>query len=124
MRKRVVIIGGDIQGVELAEFLVKRGRKVTIVDTAEALGIGLTEWHKVHLSEWLAKKGATMLPGVKYEEITDKGLIITTKEGKRLTIEADTIVPSIPMKPDTELFKTLEGKAPEVCPGEHCMHSP
>ena len=30
--KRVVIIGGGIQGCELAEFLVKRGRKVTIVE--------------------------------------------------------------------------------------------
>ena len=39
--KKVVIIGGAIQGCELAEFLVKRGRKVTIVDTAETLGDGI-----------------------------------------------------------------------------------
>ena len=37
--KRVVIIGGAIQGCELGEFLTKRGRKVT-VDTKEALGEG------------------------------------------------------------------------------------
>ena len=36
--KKVVIIGGGIQGCELAEFLVKRNRKVTIVDSAETLG--------------------------------------------------------------------------------------
>ena len=29
--KRVVIVGGAIQGCEPAEFLIKRGRKVTIV---------------------------------------------------------------------------------------------
>ena len=106
--KRVVIIGGDIQGVELAEFLVKSGRKVTVVDTAEAMGAGLTEWHKVHLSEWLASRGATMLPGVKYEEITDKGLVIITREGQRLTLEAGTIVPSVPMKPNTGLLRSIE----------------
>ena len=38
--KKVVIIGGGIQGCELAEFLVKRNRKVTIVDSADALGTG------------------------------------------------------------------------------------
>ena len=38
--KKVVIIGGGIQGCELAEFLIKRGRKVTIVDSADALEKG------------------------------------------------------------------------------------
>ena len=37
----MVIIGGGKQGCELAEFLVKRGRKVTIVDTADVLGYGI-----------------------------------------------------------------------------------
>ena len=55
-----------------------------------------------------------MMTGVKYEEITDKGLTIITKEGKRQTIEADTIVPAMPLTPNTELLKTLEGKVPEI----------
>ena len=55
-----------------------------------------------------------MLTGVKYEEITDKGLTITTKEGKRETIEADNIVPAMPLAPNTVLLKSLEGKVPEV----------
>ena len=55
-----------------------------------------------------------MLSGVQYEEITDKGLIITTKEGKRETLEADTIVTALPLLPNTGLSKSLEGSAPEV----------
>ena len=35
--KRVVIIGGRIQGCEIAEFLVKRGRQVAIVDEARKI---------------------------------------------------------------------------------------
>jgi 2,4-dienoyl-CoA reductase (NADPH2) len=112
--KRVVIIGGDIQGSELAEFLVKRGRKVTVVDTANSLGQGIPDFRKIHLFEWLTKKGTTMLTGVKYEEITDKGLVITTREGKKLLLEADTIIPSVPMKPDAEMLKSLQGKAAEI----------
>jgi 2,4-dienoyl-CoA reductase (NADPH2) len=64
--KKVVVMGGDIQGCELAEFLVRRGRKVTIVHTAEELGDGLTNQHKFSLFRWLAKKGVTMMAGVKY----------------------------------------------------------
>lgn len=111
--KNVVIIGGEIQGCELAEFLLKRGRKVTIVHIGETLGDGLPEANKFHYVEWLTKKGV-VITGVKYEEINEKGLVITTREGERQTINADTIVIALPFKPNTELIKALEGKAPEV----------
>ena len=39
--KRVVIVGGAVQGCQLAEFLLKRGKEVAIVDEAEKLGEGL-----------------------------------------------------------------------------------
>ena len=119
--KRVVIMGGNIQGCQTAEFLVKRGRKVTIVDTAKEIGDGLLEiFIKPHLLTWLAEKGVTMMPGVKYEKITDKGLTIITKEGKRQTIEADTIVTALPLLPNTELLKSLKGKVREIYPIGDC----
>jgi 2,4-dienoyl-CoA reductase (NADPH2) len=112
---RVVILGGNIQGCQTAEFLVRRGKKVTIVDTEEEIGKGLLEaFIKPYLLDWLDKKGVTMLPGVKVEEIVDTGLIVTTKDGKRQTIEADTIVTALPLLPNTELNKELEGIVPEV----------
>ena len=55
-----------------------------------------------------------MLPGIKYEEITDQGLTITSNEGKKQTLEADTIVTALPLLPNTKLLKELEGIAPEV----------
>jgi 2,4-dienoyl-CoA reductase (NADPH2) len=118
--KRVVIIGGAIQSCQLAEFLVKRGRKVTIVDTAEELGEGLIPERKNRLFLWFRKKGVTSMSGVKLGEITDKGLTITTKEGERLTIEADSILPAMPLAPNTELLKSLEGKVPEIYPIGDC----
>jgi 2,4-dienoyl-CoA reductase (NADPH2) len=113
--KKVVIMGGNIQGCQTAEFLVKRGRKVTMVDTAEEIGEGLLEaFVKPHLLNWLDGKGVAMLPGVKYEEITDKGLIITTKKRGKQTIEADTIVTAMPLQPNTEFIKSLKGSVPKV----------
>ena len=118
--KRVIIIGGAIQGCELAEFLVKRGRKVTIVDTTEALGEGMTVDDQLRLFPWLDEKGVARLTGVKYEEITDKGLAIITKDGERKTLEADTIVLALPLKPNTDLLKSLDGKVPEIYPIGDC----
>ena len=112
--KNVVIIGGGIHGLQTAVFLVKRGRKVTVVETAEKMGKMVIENHKVRLFGWLAQKGVILYTGVKYEEITDKGLTIITKEGEKKTLAADTILPALPMVPDTELMKSLKGTAPEI----------
>jgi len=112
--KRVVIIGAGLHGCELAEFLVKRGRKITIVESSEALGDGVPERKKHSLFRWLNKKGVKMIAGVKYEEITDSGLVISTREGECQTLEADTVIPAISLKPDNRLVKSLEGKVPEL----------
>jgi len=112
--KRVVIIGNGIHGLQLAAFLVKRGRKVTVVGAAEEMGIGMVESNKFRLFWWLKQKGVPMLSGVKYEEITDKGLTITTKEGEKKILVADTILPALAMAPDTEFVKSLKGTAPEI----------
>ncbi len=112
--KRVTVIGGTIMGCELAEFLIKRGRKVTIVHTEDELGAGMTKDDFLRFVPWLEKKGAASYTGVKYEEINDSGLVITTGEGKKTTLEADTIVVVLPFLPNTDVSKTLEGKVPET----------
>ena len=112
--KRVVIIGGAIQGCELGEFLTKRGRKVTIVEAGDTLGEGMVDVLLGHLMMWFQKKGVTLMTGVKYVEITDRGLTVTTKEGRRKMIEADTIVPALPLRSNTGLLKSLEGRVPEM----------
>ncbi len=118
--KRVIIIGGSIQGCLLAEFLVKRGRKVAIVDTAEQLGEGLPYDIPIRLFKWLNEKGTTMLAGVTYDGIIDEGLVVTTKGGEKKTLEADSIITTLPLLPNTELFKRLESKGAEIYPIGDC----
>jgi 2,4-dienoyl-CoA reductase (NADPH2) len=112
--KRVVIIGGSIQGCQLAEFLVKRGRKVTIIDTADELGEGLAPERKTRLFMWFRKKEVPLFGGVKIEEISEKGLVFTSKDGIKQIIEADNIIPALPLSPDTAVLKSFEGQAAEI----------
>jgi len=112
--KRVVVIGGGLHGCELAEFLTKRGRKVTVVESGDMLGEGMVGVFLGHLMVWFQKKGVVAITGAKEVEITKNGVIVTTKDGKRSTIEADTVVPAVPLSANTKLFKSLEGKVPEV----------
>lgn len=112
--KRVIVIGGTIIGCELAEFLTKRRRKVTIVHMDDELGAGMIKDDLLRLIPWLEKKGATIFTGAKYHEITEQGLVITTRERKKTAIKAGTIVVALPLLPDTNTTKSLEGKARET----------
>ena len=55
-----------------------------------------------------------MMPGIKYEEITDDGITVITREGEKCIIEADTIIPAIPLNPNIGLFNEIKQKVPEV----------
>jgi 2,4-dienoyl-CoA reductase-like NADH-dependent reductase (Old Yellow Enzyme family)/thioredoxin reductase len=113
--KNVVVIGGALQGCELAEFLTKRGKKVTIVETAEELGESMVPALLGYLMIWFKKKGVVLIPGVKeYVEITDKGLTIVTKEGATKTLQADTFVSALPLTAKDDLKAKLEGEVAEV----------
>ncbi len=112
--KRVVVVGGAIQGCELAEFLVKRGRTVTLVETSDKMGAGMVEVNRVRLLRWLTRKGVTLLTEVKYDEITDKGLVIVTKDGTKKTLEADTVALATGLAPNDQLLKTVEGQGTEI----------
>jgi len=118
--KRVAIIGGAIHGCELAEFLVKRGRLVTVVDTSETLGEGLPTLSKARLIRWLEKKGVTMLGGIQYDKITDRGISVIHRDGQKQMIEADTMVTAIPFIPNTRFRTALEGEVPEIYSAGDC----
>jgi 2,4-dienoyl-CoA reductase (NADPH2) len=121
MGKRVIVIGGAIQGCELAEFLAKRGREVTIVEQKDMIGEGMVDALLAHLMIWFEKKRVTLISGVKeYVEITHKGLTIIDKEGQRRTLEADTIASALPLTPLNSLLNSIQGKVAEVYPIGDC----
>jgi 2,4-dienoyl-CoA reductase (NADPH2) len=121
--KKTVIIGGAIQGCQLAEFLTKRGRQVTIVDIGGQLGQDMYPERKTRLLYWFDKKGVSRFEGAKLVEITGKGLSIITKEGEPRFLEADSVIYAIPFGTNKTLAEELQGKVPEVYAIGDCEHS-
>jgi 2,4-dienoyl-CoA reductase (NADPH2) len=112
--KRVVIIGGGIQGFQLAHFLTLRKRKVTIVDTADVLGEGIPFQVPLRYLKWFEQEGVALRPGVTYEKITDDGLIIKTKDGTREVLAADSIILTLPLMPDNSFYNELQKEVTQV----------
>jgi 2,4-dienoyl-CoA reductase-like NADH-dependent reductase (Old Yellow Enzyme family)/thioredoxin reductase len=111
---KVGVIGAEVVGCETAEFLADEGRTVTLMRRGEDVATKLNPSSRQHLLARLEAKGVTMLTGVHYEEITDEGVVITTREGERQTVEADTVVLAAGSLPDIELYQGLQGRVPEL----------
>jgi 2,4-dienoyl-CoA reductase-like NADH-dependent reductase (Old Yellow Enzyme family) len=121
--KRVVIMGGDLVGCELAEFLAERGRKVTVLETGASLASEMEmsiplAWLIV---EHLQEKGVAMLTEVNYEEITSNGVTITDKDGQRRTFQADTVVLATGVKPNLKLYEAITAMVSETRGVGDCM---
>lgn len=108
--KQVVIIGGDLVGCELAEFLAERGRKVSIVEKSKRLApeMAIPLWWI--LKDQLKQRGVTMLRRVVCEEINNRGVIISDANGAKQTIVADTIILAPGVKSNLELFDAAKAK--------------
>jgi pyruvate/2-oxoglutarate dehydrogenase complex dihydrolipoamide dehydrogenase (E3) component len=112
--QRVVVIGGDMVGCETADFLADQGKKVTVTRRGPRMAVKVMPGLRPALMDRLRTKGVTLLTGVKYEEVSPAGLVITDKEGKKRTIEVDTVVLAAGAQPRTELQAALQGRLPEL----------
>ncbi|MFH0813720.1 MAG: FAD-dependent oxidoreductase [Pseudomonadota bacterium] len=112
--KKIIILGGDLKGAEAAEFFVKRDREVVILEESDQLWNGMNLHLQLYWCPWIQARNIPVYGGVKYEEITDKGVWIRTKEGERKLIEGDTVMIIEKDNKNDDLYKALEGKVPEL----------
>jgi 2,4-dienoyl-CoA reductase-like NADH-dependent reductase (Old Yellow Enzyme family)/thioredoxin reductase len=112
--ERVVILGSELIACETALYLAEKGQQVTLAGTGTAFATTVIQSVKEPLLDLMKARGVTMLSGVGYDEITDEGLIISTKQGGRETLACDTIVPAIGGTPNKGLLEMLNGKVPEI----------
>lgn len=105
--KRIIIIGGELVGLELAEFLAKRGREITVLDDASKFGAGLQVVRRWRVLDELKELGVTLLPEVTEIAIGDRRVSYRNMQGQVRTIAGDDIVVAKGAKGDTGLADQL-----------------
>ena len=89
---RIVIIGGELVGVELAEFLMERGRKVNVLEEGPKFGKGLTLVRRMRLIPELREHGVGLHAGVTDIRISKDAVAFTGSAGAAQNIPADTVI--------------------------------
>ena len=126
--ERVVILGGNRIGVDVAYTIAKKGlaKSVTIVEPkpVPAVGYDMEVLNQAIMTMCLLSKlGIKAFTGTSIEEITDDSVLITDPEGKKHKIEANTVVLSMGYTPDMTLYEMLKGKVKELHAIGDCVKS-
>ncbi len=111
---KVAIIGGELVGCETAEFLADHGKQVTVMRRGPEMATSVGPSNRAFFISRLLDKGVTLLREVKYNGIGPEGVNITTKDGEKRTIEADTVVLAAGSVPDNALYEAIKGKITEA----------
>jgi NADPH-dependent 2,4-dienoyl-CoA reductase/sulfur reductase-like enzyme len=112
----VVILGGELHGCELAEFLVKRGRKVAIVHNGpeSELGDGMTKDDVDSLRAWFRRKQVAVWFGAEDARVVPEGLEIRVAGRGVRVLRAESVIPTQDLVRNTGILEQLAGLAGET----------
>ena len=105
--KKIIIIGGDLVGLELAEFLIERGRKVKVFEPSPSLGQNLSIVRRSRVVHLLKEHGAELLTNVNIKEISKKGVLYELAEDEHLE-ESDQVIIALGTNSNLDLSNSLK----------------
>jgi 2,4-dienoyl-CoA reductase-like NADH-dependent reductase (Old Yellow Enzyme family)/thioredoxin reductase len=118
--RKVVVVGGGLVGVGVAEFLAVEGKEVTVVEMLRRIAMDAPPFDRLGLLQRLAEHKVRTLTNTTAEGVEDGGLAVA-HEGERQVLEADTIVVAVGSRPNQDLLPALQGKVPEVYAVGDCV---
>ena len=101
--QHITIIGGELVGLELAEFLAERGRKVVVIDTPSRSGNGLYLVRRLRLLDELEHLGVTILNKASDISIGEHKVRYTNYRGQQRTLDTDHVIVAKGATGDTAL---------------------
>lgn len=112
--KRITILGGQIEGIQGAVFLAKRGKQVTVLEPSDHVGEGIPPRYLERALAWLKKKEVPLLTRVRYRQVDGQGVHILDADGKERVIPTHTVMVLARQTPNHDLADGLRGRVPEV----------
>ncbi|WP_347552673.1 NADPH-dependent 2,4-dienoyl-CoA reductase [Pseudalkalibacillus hwajinpoensis] len=115
--KKVVIIGAGGIGCDVSHFLIEKGiNDIILLRRNGKMGEGLGKTTKWAMLQDLKQNGVRFRTNLAYEELTEKGLVITNIEsGEQELLEADTVILAAGQESNVpDEYSDLEAKGIQV----------
>ncbi len=111
--RRVAVIGGGRMGIEIATFLSKRSREVSVFEAGKVLAVEMAlprRWRALHEAR---EHGVRLLTEVRVASISDAGVLFE-QDGERRTLPADLVVVVAGVEENRGLAEALRGLGIDV----------
>jgi 2,4-dienoyl-CoA reductase-like NADH-dependent reductase (Old Yellow Enzyme family)/thioredoxin reductase len=112
--QKVVVIGGGLVGCETGHYLAQKGKKVTIVELLKRMAAEMGPMVRRRLMDGLKQYEVVLVTEAKCDEISADGVNVTMADGGKNLFLADTVILAAGYHTNESLFKTLQGRVPEV----------
>lgn len=107
IRKQVVIIGGGLVGLEMAEFLVARGRKIVVLEPTANLGPELSIVRRSRVVHLLKEHGVELVTNADIRAIESQH-VTYQRDGKDYQARGQQVIIALGASADTSLADQLQ----------------
>ena len=116
--KKVMVIGGNAQAVDAAQYLIAQGKHVIMVspEGKEHLDKGQSSWVKQFTIPMLYANGMRLWPNASVKEVRDGSVVIDGETGCDIVVKCDTVIDARDMLPNARLIDGLD--IPAVAVGD------
>jgi len=111
--KRVVVVGGGLVGVELAEYLAERGRTVTVLEEGDKLGVEMAHPRRARALFEARSHGVSFITGAQLTGITESGVSYQAGEETH-TVRSDAVVIASGVHADESIAEQLRSDGFDV----------
>lgn len=108
LEKEIVVIGAELVGLELAEYLAHRGRRVTVIDEATRAGKGLYLVRRMRLLRELVDHGVTLINRAHDIAIDEGAVSYRNFRGQRRSVAAGHVIVAKGAIGDLSVAQALE----------------
>ena len=106
--KRITIVGAELVGLELAEFLAERGRQVSVIDSAPQAGKGLYLVRRMRLLAELDHLGVRLILKASDISIGEQHLNYINSRGQQRRVDVDHVIVAQGATADLSLAEQLQ----------------
>ncbi len=110
--KEVVVVGGGLVGLELAEFLVERGRRVTVLEAGPRFGLELAHPRRWRVLHELREHGVQLVGNAVVREIGADAVAYEIRsspaEGQLASARADSVILAVGLGPNPGVAARLK----------------
>lgn len=120
--ERVLVLGGGLVGCETAEFLLERGKQVTVVEMRGELAPDMEARARKLLLRHLQEGGVSFLVNTEILTVECDGSVEVRVDGKEQRLQAfDALVIAVGYAPENSLVQALEEAGLACCMAGDCV---